>query len=149
MGNVSFGFEESSLFGPMIILHLWVFHFHCLSLPENTISLLFQNIFNISNFKSPTHIYLWNVVNQIIFSWTLQIWYVEVWISRSISVSPLEFEITRVNCTLQDIFLTNKCYTIHISKKVPKENNSITTHDRAVFLHSAFSLIPIYQWKVY
>ena len=59
---------------------------------------LFNNIFNTSNFKSPIHIYLLNVVNQIIFSWTLQIWYVEVRISRSISESPLEFEITRVDC---------------------------------------------------
>ena len=32
------------------------------------------------------------------FSWTLQIWYVEVRISRSISESPLGFEITRVDC---------------------------------------------------
>ena len=33
------------------------------------------------------------------FSSVLQIWYVEVRISRSISESPLEFEITRVDCT--------------------------------------------------
>ena len=53
----------------------------------------------ISNFKSPiTHIYLLNVVNRIIFSSSLQIWYVEVRISRSISECPLEFEITRVDC---------------------------------------------------
>ena len=52
----------------------------------------------ISNFKSPIHIYLLNVVNRIIFSWTLQICYVEVRISRSISESPLAFEITRINC---------------------------------------------------
>ena len=44
------------------------------------------------------HIYLFNVVNRISFSSILQVWYVEVWISRSISESPLEFEITRVNC---------------------------------------------------
>ena len=32
------------------------------------------------------------------FSSILQFWYVEVRISRSISKSPLEFEITRVDC---------------------------------------------------
>ena len=35
-----------------------------------------------------------------IFSSILQIWYVEVGISWSVSESPLEFEIMRVNCTL-------------------------------------------------
>ena len=44
------------------------------------------------------HIYLSNVVVRIIFSSILQIWYVEVRISRSISESPFEFEITRVDC---------------------------------------------------
>ena len=39
------------------------------------------------------------MVVRFIFSSILQIWYVEVWISRSISESPLDFEITRVNCT--------------------------------------------------
>ena len=38
------------------------------------------------------------MVNRINFSSILQIWYVEVRISRSISESPLEFEITRVDC---------------------------------------------------
>ena len=38
------------------------------------------------------------MVNRIIFSWTLQIWYVEVRISRSISESLLEFDITRGDC---------------------------------------------------
>ena len=46
------------------------------------------------------HIYLLNVVNRISFSSILQIWYVEVRISRSISECPLEFEITRVDCIL-------------------------------------------------
>ena len=50
-----------------------------------------------ANFKSQIHIYLLNVVNQIIFSWTLQIWYVQVRISWSISESPLEFKIMRVD----------------------------------------------------
>ena len=34
---------------------------------------------------------------ELVFSSILQIWYVEVRISRSISESPLEFEITRVD----------------------------------------------------
>ena len=52
----------------------------------------------ISNFKSQiTHIFV-TVVNRINSSPFLQIWYVDVRISRSISESPLEFEITRVDC---------------------------------------------------
>ena len=47
----------------------------------------------ISNFKSPiTYIFV-KCVCWIIFSSILQIWYVEVRISRSISESPLEFKI--------------------------------------------------------
>ena len=38
------------------------------------------------------------MVVRVIFSSILQIWYVDVRISRSISESPLEFEITRVDC---------------------------------------------------
>ena len=41
-----------------------------------------------------------NVVVQIIFSSILHIWYVEAQITRSISENPLDFEITRVDCTL-------------------------------------------------
>ena len=63
------------------------------------ISPLFHNIFNISlTSKVQLPISLLNVVNQIIFSSILQTWYVELRISRSISESPLEFEITRVDC---------------------------------------------------
>ena len=40
---------------------------------------------------------MWLVV-RIIFSSILQIWYVEVRISQSISEGPLEFEISRVDC---------------------------------------------------
>ena len=36
----------------------------------------------------------------LLFSSLSQLWYVEVRISRSVSVSPLEFEITRVDCIL-------------------------------------------------
>ena len=67
---------------------------------EKAISPLFHNIFNISLTNVQTHIYLFNVVNRIIFSSNLQIWYVEVQISRSISESLLEFEITRVDCII-------------------------------------------------
>ena len=62
------------------------------------ISPLFHNIFSISlTSRVQLHICLLNVVNWIIFSSILQIWYVEVRISRSSSESPLEFEITRVD----------------------------------------------------
>ena len=66
--------------------------------------LLFPQYFQyIFNFKSPvTHIYLLNVVNRISFSSVLQIWYVEVRISRNFVESPLEFEITRVDCMSKD-----------------------------------------------
>ena len=63
------------------------------------ISPLFHNIFNIClTSKVQLPISLLNVVNQIIFSSILQTLYVELRISRSISESPLEFEITRVDC---------------------------------------------------
>ena len=60
--------------------------------------LLFSTIFSIYLSRVQLHIYLLNVVVWIVFSSILQIWYVEVQISRSISESPLEFEITRVVC---------------------------------------------------
>ena len=60
---------------------------------------LFHNIFNISRIsRVQLHIHLLNVVVRFIFSSILQFWYVEVRISRSISESPLAFEITRVDC---------------------------------------------------
>ena len=66
---------------------------------KRRISLLFHNIFNMPLTSSvQIHKYLLNVVVRIIFSSILQIWYVEVRISRSISESALEFEITRVEC---------------------------------------------------
>ena len=46
--------------------------------------------------------YLSNVFFGIIFPSILQIWYVEVRISRSVSESPLEFEITRVDFITHD-----------------------------------------------
>ena len=66
---------------------------------SGAISPLFHNIFNISlTLRVQLHIYLLNVVVQIMFFSILQIWYVEVRIARSISESALEFEITRVDC---------------------------------------------------
>ena len=44
------------------------------------------------------------MVVRLIFSSILEIWYVEVRIYRSISESPLDLEITRVDCT----FYNNK-----------------------------------------
>ena len=41
----------------------------------------------------------------LLFSSLSQLWYVEVRISRSVSVSPLEFEITRVDCIILPIHL--------------------------------------------
>ena len=76
---------------------------------------LFHNIFNISlTSRVQLHIYLLNVVVRIIFSSILQIWYVEVRISRSISDSPLEFDITRVDCTSEPAFwICSRCINHH------------------------------------
>ena len=63
--------------------------------------LLFSTIFSMyltSGVK--LYIHLWNVVVRFIFSSILQIWYVEVRISRSISEGPLDFEITGVDCIM-------------------------------------------------
>ena len=58
---------------------------------------LFHNIFDIAlSSRVQLHINLLNVFVQIIFSSILKFWYVDVRISRSVSESPLEFEITRV-----------------------------------------------------
>ena len=66
---------------------------------RGAISPLFHNIFNISWIsRVQLHIHLLNVVVRFIFSSILQFWYVEVRISRSISESPMEFEIMRVDC---------------------------------------------------
>ena len=61
----------------------------------------------ISNFKSPIIYIFVNVVVRIIFSSILQNWYVEVRISRRISERPLEFEITRVDCSCTDRQIKN------------------------------------------
>ena len=54
------------------------------------------------------------MVNQIIFSSILQTWYVELRISRSISESPLEFEITRVDCILNHMIWYFSYYIVNI-----------------------------------
>ena len=60
---------------------------------------LFHNIFIIYLISGvELHIHSWKVVFRYIFSLFLQIWYVEVRISQSISDSPMDFEITRVDC---------------------------------------------------
>ena len=70
---------------------------------KGAISPLFHNIFNISLTSGvKLHIQLWNVIVRFIFSSILQIWYVEVQISRSIAESPLDFEITRVDYVNED-----------------------------------------------
>ena len=51
----------------------------------------------ISNLKSPITYKFVKCGCQIIFSSILQFWYVDIRISRSISESPLEFHITRVD----------------------------------------------------
>ena len=65
---------------------------------KEKISPLFHNIFNKSlTSVDKLHNHLLIVVVRFIFSSMLQIWYFEVWIFRSISESPLDFEITRVD----------------------------------------------------
>ena len=58
------------------------------------------------------HIRLLNVVVCFIFSWILQIWYVELRIARSISDSPLNFAITRVDCTFGEEWSWNHFYSL-------------------------------------
>ena len=68
----------------------------------------------ISNLGVQLHIHLRNVVVRVIFSSILQFWYIEVRISRSISKSLLNFEITRVDCNWQNTYVYIKW---RISKK--------------------------------
>ena len=56
----------------------------------------FKHTFLIKGVK--LHVPLWNSVVWLVFSSFLQIWYVEVRISRSVSEGPFDFEITRVDC---------------------------------------------------
>ena len=75
----------------------------------------------ISNFKNPiTYIFVKCCCSNY-FSSILQIWYVEVRISRSISKSPLDFETTRVDCIYRkiygNIFYSDIGFTCSMSKK--------------------------------
>ena len=87
------------------------------------ISPLFHNIFNIFlNSRVILHIYFWKYIYLWLFelfvSSVLQIWYVEVRISRSISESPLEFEITRVDCILNNMFYTAETRNFSTSSNI-------------------------------
>ena len=74
--------------------------------------LLFSTIFSIYAriyFQKCNYTYICQMwLFGLFFSSILQIWYVEVRISRSISESPLEFEITRVDCIVNDIIKCKK-----------------------------------------
>ena len=60
--------------------------------------LLYSTIFLTKGVK--LYVHLWNLVVQLVFSSILQIWYVEVRISRSVSEGHFDFEITRVDCSI-------------------------------------------------
>ena len=64
----------------------------------------FQHIFLTKGVK--LHIHLYNLVVRLAFSSILQICYVEVRISRSVSEGPFDFEITRVDCTMKEIAIS-------------------------------------------
>ena len=82
---------------------------------SGAISPLFHYTFNISLTSGvKLHIHLLNVVVRFIFSSLPQHWYVEVRISRSVSESPLEFEITKVDCICIFMFLV-PCITAVLS----------------------------------
>ena len=53
-----------------------------------------------TNFNIKLHKYLRNLVVRFVFSSILQIWYVEVRISRNVSEDSFDFEITRVDYIL-------------------------------------------------
>ena len=67
----------------------------------SSFSQYFQHILLTKGVK--VHVRLWNLVVWLVFCSFLHIWYVEVRISRSFSEGPLDFEIKRVNCSLQNI----------------------------------------------
>ena len=68
---------------------------------------------------------MWFYIYLFILSPILQVWYVEVWISRIMSESPLDFEITSVDCMLisnikpficPDIFIQSFHVTSQVSR---------------------------------
>ena len=98
---------------------------------------------------------------ELVFPPILQIWYVEVRISRSISESLLDFEITRVDCT--GLLLRSKLYeclkeqyTFYLKKKMKTINLSmhsapdsapnptkIQFHPKKNLVHSSW-ILPIF-----
>ena len=132
------------------------------------ISPLFHNIFNISlTSKVQLPISLLNVVNQIILSSILQTWYVELRISRTISESPLEFEITRVDCMSEQtrfcfqktltppdwacdwkdyVLLPNDSYTFGKPYSRGAHIWYITEKSQVSFSNNSYRLNTIYDW---
>ena len=105
---------------------------------KGAISPLFHNIVNISlTSRVQLHIYLLNVVNRISFSPILQVWYVEVRISRSISESLLEFERTIVDCTSK----------VHSLRRLQKLNTFSTFRTR-LFINrvQTYKMVQTYNW---
>ena len=100
------------------------------------------------------HIHLWNVVVRFIFSLILQIWYVEVRISWSISESPLDLEITRVDCNLIliTITLTKRLKTVYLKKLQLNKANATNTGTLFVVSfepeHNNKTIIPVWPTKV-
>ena len=65
--------------------------------------LLFSRIFSIYIYESD-YIFICEMwLFNLLFSPVLQIWYVDVRISRNVSESPLDFEITKVECSIEDV----------------------------------------------
>ena len=63
----------------------------------------------------------------------LQIWYIEVRISRSISESPVEFEITRVDCMSSEEVTYRKAIEVkkkNISANIIFLNNNNNNNNR-------------------
>ena len=79
------------------------------------------------------HVHLWNLVVRLVFSSTLQIWYVEERISRSVSEGPFDFEKTRVDCIYQYQYnatsdrMTPKIYHRY-SCNIHRKQSVITQH---------------------
>ena len=94
------------------------------------ISPLFHNILTyLSSYI--THIFV-KCDNRISFSLILQIWYVQVRISRSISESPLEFEIMRVDCSY--MYLPCLYFSQHPTKTSRKHAYIISTPLNPTFI---------------
>ena len=94
----------------------------------------FQYIFLTKGVKLHSH--LWSLVVRIVFSSLLQIWYVEVRISRSLLEGPFDFEIKRVDCTCsfatsytrQILFATEYCLISHKKAEIEKKKKKKKRH---------------------